>query len=299
MERLSDLQKLFVSSMGESGYCEQKQILLFAREQYGCEEKESRLRTAFAELVRACTGEEGIVLCTALSVPGCSRLRFYKLGELGKAVFRCLFVKEPVEAEMDVLVRNHSTLEHGYGIRQTAQLFSAMPYFTGRNARIEYLTRTKKIFLKTGEHTSYIPDIAVYYEKEGRDPIVAYYEYETGACTEQEFLAKCNKMDFLHRNLLIVVPNAEAKRVTIEKFKAWRAKVRDGTFPLDHKVELHLSTYEEIRRRKKERVKFPWEYNASVSPSKGKAKQESADREEVYEEEEEEEEVEAEKEGDS
>ncbi len=283
-ERLTDPQKLYVRAMGESGYCERKQLLDFIKEQYPCEEKDSRMQAAFFDLVRP-TGEEGIVLSTVLCVPGYSRLNLFKLGDLGKEVFRYLYSKEPVEAEMDVLVKNHTSLEHGYGIRQTAQLFSTMSYFTCRNARIEYLTRSKKISVKTGDHTSYIPDIAVYYEKEDRDPIVAYYEYETGACTQMDFFAKCNKMASIHRNLLIIVPNAEAKRVTIEKFKAWRAKVRDGTYQLDHRVELHLSTYGEIKRRKNERAKFPWEYNASVSPSKAKANRKVEDWEEDEEDE--------------
>lgn len=262
--KLSDAQKLCLRVMGETGSCEQKKIISAVMKQYPQFSSSSKVQPAFFDLSASKDEESKVLKSFDQPIPGSPHFKLYQLTDLGISVYRYLFQKDPVESEVEEILRNHTSLDHGYGIRQTAELFKTMPYFINQNAEIEYLTRSKEYTVRISDKLSYIPDIVVTYEKEGKKKML-YYEYETGSCADADFFAKCNKMASFLTNIDIIVPNVEAKAVTAEKIQKWRKKVQEGVFKIERPVNFHLASYNDIRSNRKSK-RFPWAESYSVSP---------------------------------
>lgn len=260
--KLTEIQKYLVQAFGDTGLSEAEAITSETREKHPDIQSASRVRSAICDLLN---GEDRLIESARCSAPGLPHFKVYKLSELGRDVYMYLFNKEAAEAEMDTIRKNHGTLEHGYGIRQTAMLIKQSAY-VGEDDEVIYLTRAKEHTIKIDENLSYIPDIVIKQIRNGKEKLF-YIEYETGKCTDVAFFEKCNKIASFSRFINIIVPNLEAKTETVAKIEKWRNKVQDGTFSLQSPVKFMLSTYSDLQDGAKG-TKFPWKWEKSVSPPK-------------------------------
>ena len=81
------------------------------------------------------------------------------------------------------------------------------------DADVVYMTRAKEYTVKTGENSSYIPDIVIVYKGKNGQEYREYYEYETAKCQGKDFFAKCNKMASFTRFINIIVPGKPEKEI--------------------------------------------------------------------------------------
>lgn len=180
------------------------------------------------------------------NVPGNNKLNVYRLTQIGSDVYKYLFKEDPVESEMTIILKNHSSIEHGFGIVNVAKEIINSKYIGNMNADVQYLTRGKEFSVKTGENTSYIPDIVIKYKgKNGRD-ILEYIEYETGkGNTKEDFMKKCNKIASFTNIIYIIIPSEEIKTTVLDKINYWKdAVMKSNEWPgQGSSIEVKLLTY--------------------------------------------------------
>ncbi len=125
-----------------------------------------------------------------------------KLTDIGKKIYIQQFKKMPVDTEYQQLAHEHDNAEHGYIIKDVAQILRD----TGKYRSISMSRKGNAIRLPDGRTS--IPDI-VACTKTG----VEYYEVECGNHHPSDFNDKCNKLVLVTKNIFFVSPNRE----TVEK----------------------------------------------------------------------------------
>lgn len=200
-----------------------------------CENKESTLSDT-RELTGEATGSGkgtvntclkeltalGLVSANTISIPGKPKVTIVTATALGKEAYRQKTGKEPVESEAETLVREHSTLEHGYGIKAVAEMLEQSDFFKRRNAKVSYINGRKPISSAREKGVSIIPDITV--EIENQPPM--YIEYETNSTTAEDFYHKCNKYLAASNKMYIVVRNQTELEETVKRVEDWIAKTK-------------------------------------------------------------------------
>lgn len=219
-----------------------------------------------------------LVSCQTISVPGNPKLNIYTLTSTGKMLYMYLYEKEPVKSEAEKITAQHTTLVHGYGIMATAELIKTLPFTKRFNGNVECMTRDAAHSIKTGENTSYIPDIILTISVPKKNSTEGeteekkfYFEYETTACSDTDFFAKCSKITRFGTSINIIVPNDESLKKLEERIRKWREQIREKpeTFHAEKTVTIHYSTYNEIKKKSEEDPKhFPWMHETTISPPK-------------------------------
>lgn len=114
--------------------------------------------------------------------------------DVGKQLYRKLFLKEPPEQEHQKLKKEHSSVLHAYMIKDVKTILEK----TGNFSKVTMGRKENRIALYDGK--AVIPDIIGYINN-----IPAYFiEVECGNHNQEEFNAKCNKLVHLTRNVIIV-----------------------------------------------------------------------------------------------
>lgn len=265
---MTDTQKLVIRAFGETGYSEAAQIVKYLTGKYPDIPSESRVTAALYDIVGHTETQGQFILKVDCHTPASPNLSLYKLSPLGRELYGYLFSKEPVMAEMDEIVKAHGSLEHGYGIKNVAALLEDSGFAKKNGAKISYMTRRKEYAVKVGQKGSYIPDIIAAYQKDGKEAKI-YIEYETGACPDDDFMEKCNKIASFSGHIYIVVPNIDAKKRTIEKIGKWRERVMGGTYKISRPVRFQMATYNELKAGiAGERIPWQWEKKVAVPQQK-------------------------------
>ena len=273
--KMSDAQKLILRIIGETGFSEMTEIVEAAKTQFPDLKSVSTIKSVLHGIIGKSEEADNYLLVSyKIPVPGSSNFAVYMMTKLGKIVFRYLFGKDPKMSHAEMVMKAHTTLEHGYGIRNTAKLIEKMPFMQKyEKTKVTWLTRSKEYMIKTGPNSSYIPDIIIEFEKNGK-PQRRYVEYETGKCAEADFYAKCSKMAVVSKYINIVVPNKEAKEATLAKIEKWRSLVKDNPskFPENqNELVFQISTYKELEDKKTNHSNdIEWDTTTSVSKPKGK-----------------------------
>lgn len=242
-ESLNENQKVVLQAFGETGLSEFKELLLEASAKLPGLPNETTSRRALYFLKNT-----GFVDVTKLSLPGNANMMLYKLTETGRDAFRYLFKKDPVESEMSSIIRNHTSLEHGYGIKKAAQTIEKMDFIQKTESKVYYMTRAKNFTIQTGADTKYIPDIVIVTHDKNEEKTM-YIEYETGKCTDIDFFKKCNKIAGIQNPIYIIVPDKDAKDRTEDKIKNWKEYLKENTsvYPRKGPVRIYLSTLLELK----------------------------------------------------
>ena len=255
VKKLTDSQKITIRFLGETGASSLPDLINFAEQKYPMDPVKSRLGTGMQALTKKDKFGEGqwpgeLVESVKCPVPGSPNFSLYRLTALGRDVYIYLFEKKPAEPEMNAIIRNHGTLEHGYGIKKTAEMMKEAQYVKKVDAKVIYMTRVKEYTVKTGEKSSYIPDIVlVYIGKNGKE-IREYYEYETAKCNETDFFAKCNKIVSFTRLINIIVPGKPEKEIVMKELENWKKsclEAKEFPFKWERPVEGRVLTYNELK----------------------------------------------------
>ena len=168
---------------------------------------ESKLRTA----VRALDGM-GVLGKEQLKLPLRPNMYVYRLSDIGGRLYERRFGNGAVLSELEKIIAEHDNAEHGYGIIDVAKILEE----SGRYSSVSAFNRAKKIEVRPG--VFYEPDIIATIIPKG----TAYFEYERGMYTQDNFNGKCNKMAKVTRWLNFIVPNSETlENRLIPQIRQW------------------------------------------------------------------------------
>ena len=156
-----------------------------------------------------------IIAAAQLKVPTMVNALVVKLTAMGMKVYTAISGKQPVEAECDRIKREHTDLEHGYGIREVYLRLRDTHMFDD----LSMFQRGKQQKLANGER--YAPDILGVIHKEDGKKETYYFEYEIGTHTPGDFDAKLNKMAILMNDFYIIVPAKLRMKSVQEKVYKW------------------------------------------------------------------------------
>ncbi len=133
----------------------------------------------------------------------------YWLTETGKALYEYKYEKNAVKAEAEIILSDHTSFNHGYGIKRAAKILEK----DENNKEVVWITGRQRI--KTKNANDYIPDIIC------SNKFKSYYEYETGSTKPSDFIAKCNKMIEVTDILNFIGPNGKVVDDLKNKVDEW------------------------------------------------------------------------------
>ena len=184
---------------------------------------ESRIRAAVNELVQSGTIQKG-----SFHSPLKGNINIMKLTLQGNMIYKDLFGSKAVISEMDMITAEHDNTEHGYGIKELAEVLEA----SGKYRAVTWKNGRKPIVLKDGQ--SVIPDIIA-----KTDKYTEYFEYERANHTYPDFQVKLTKLSHISRYINIVVQNTPQLDAILKDVERWG---KESEVPKQRKVIVRIST---------------------------------------------------------
>lgn len=120
------------------------------------------------------------------------------LTETGRRLYIDRFLTNPPENEYQRILREHGSAEHGYTIKDAAQILED----TGKYRSVSMSRRGNTITLPNNRLC--IPDIVCCQTNS-----IEYYEVECGNHHQSDFNDKCNKLKSITQNLYFITQNKE------------------------------------------------------------------------------------------
>lgn len=211
MDNLVEIHWDVIESIAIKGFSEKKDITLSLSDKYsdlGKNSLEQKVEAALNQMKMS-----GILIKEKVNT---FRVFFvYSLSELGKRIIAesgKFKEQELVECERDSLVRQHSTINHGYGIKDCATILSELGY-----TDITYTNEENSIDLPNGDR--YVPDIIAKNPKTGEKE---FFEYELVHHKQSDFDRKCTKMRKVTNNLKFIVPDIRRRDKIMTQVDTWR-----------------------------------------------------------------------------
>lgn len=136
---------------------------------------------------------------------------FYQFSPKGQRIYAARFGEEPEESEMKRIKAEHTTYEHGYGIKSFAGELRKNKEFK----IVDEFTRKKGV--KIADGIFYIPDI-ICRTSQGK---TYYIEYETGKTPQAEFNSKLSKMVQVTDMISIATPDHESAKHIQDQVDKW------------------------------------------------------------------------------
>ena len=216
IDGMADIHWRILEAIGVRGFSEKSDIVNFLTEYYKDIEissLEQKTESALNEIKMS-----GVILREKVNT-GWRTFYVYSLSDTGKRIFNesKKFKEKPVLCERDILIKQHSTIYHGYGIKDSANILLELGY-----KNVIYKGNENKIELPNGD--LYIPDITA------NDPITGekkYFEYELVHHKQSDFEIKCNKMRKVTNELFFIVPDINKRRRLLLQIDDWRFKMGD------------------------------------------------------------------------
>ena len=166
----------------------------------------------------------------------------YELTDIGKAAYYKFNQVQPVEPEMNKMLADHKSLEHGYLIREVANEFRAKKYDVYEDRE----TCTYK--LENGKRKVF--DLII--EKNGQKQ---HIEVERGTHNDDDFFKAMDKIYQVTSEFYFVAPNEKILyQVTKGKVFKWITDRLGGFENAKGKMKMHFSTIEKIKKSDD-----PWE----------------------------------------
>lgn len=166
----------------------------------------------------------------------------YELTDIGKAAYYKFNQVQPVEPEMNKMLADHKSLEHGYLIREVANEFRAKKYDVYEDRE----TCTYK--LENGKRKVF--DLII--EKSGEKQ---HIEVERGTHNDDDFFKAMDKIYQVTSEFYFVAPNEKILyQVTKGKVFKWITDRLGGFENAKGKMKMHFSTIEKIKKSDD-----PWE----------------------------------------
>jgi len=167
----------------------------------------------------------------------------YELTSLGKAIYKSITHKKPVISEKKLITNQHASLEHGFLIKDCAQIFAEMGYTV--------YTERKDISVKLPDGKR--KDFDFIMEKDGNR---SYIEVERGTHTDDDFFDALDKMYQITNEFFFIAPNEEKLfgKTKVQVFK-WIKERLGGMDKAKGKLTVNFATFEKVKKK----LPNPWE----------------------------------------
>ena len=215
--------------------------------------RKTKIRTSMQNIYKM-----GVVSQEVLNLPLSPKCFVYKLSDIGLRLYKLKYEGDPVEAELDRIIKEHDNPNHGYGIMDVVKILEDSGFYK----EVSGYNRNHAINVKDGKR--YIPDIICV-----TDRYKEYIEYERGMHTQADFNEKCNKMTQVTRYLNFVVPNKDIliKRL-IPQINTW-IKSRDARSLKNIKIRLTTAlTLKDADMRNDKCWQVIWDLRKGAAPVK-------------------------------
>lgn len=236
MDNLMEIHWDVIESIAIKGFSEKKDITLSLSDKYSDLEKNSLEQKVEAALNQM--KMSGIL--TKEKVNTWRVFFVYSLSELGKRIIAesgKFEGQELVECERDALVRQHSSINHGYGIKDCATILSELGY-----TDITYTNEENSIDLPNGDR--YVPDIIAKNPKTGEKE---FFEYELVHHRQSDFDRKCTKMRKVTNNLKFIVPDVRRRGKIMTQVDTWRLERAQSGDKLKN-VNIYVTTIRNLQK---------------------------------------------------
>lgn len=197
---MTDIMWDIMEAIGTQGFAKSNDILNWI-------DNKSPNKYAKSNILNSLTTLKKMNILTAENVStGYRRFQIFKFSQKGEEMFRAYFKKEPVESEIDKIIRDHDNVVHGYTIKDACELL-----INYHNCVYATMDR-QEVTIKLPNGETYIPDIIA--EKENGEKM--YIEVELGNTPQKDFNNKCSKMLQVTKNLYFVTDVDETIRKKLE-----------------------------------------------------------------------------------
>lgn len=200
MSAMTDIMWDIMEAIGTEGFAKSNDIVNWI-------EKKSPNKYAKSNILNSLTTLKKMNILTAENVStGYRRFQIFRFSPKGEEMFRAYFKREPVESEIDKIIRDHDNVVHGYTIKDACELL-----INYHNCVYATMDR-QEVTIKLPNGETYIPDIIA--EKENGEKM--YIEVELGNTPQKDFNAKCTKMLQVTNNLYFITDTDETMRKKLE-----------------------------------------------------------------------------------
>ena len=195
---MTDIMWDIMEAIGTQGFAKSNDILNWI-------DNKSPNKYAKSNVLNSLTTLKKMNILTAENIStGYRRFQIFKFSQKGEEMFRAYFKKEPVESEIDKIIRDHDNVVHGYTIKDACELL-----INYHNCVYATMDR-QEVTIKLPNGETYIPDIIA--EKENGEKM--YIEVELGNTPQKDFNNKCSKDPQVTKNLYFVTDVDETIRKT-------------------------------------------------------------------------------------
>ena len=142
----------------------------------------------------------------------------YALSDLGKKVYKSMFSSEPNESEMDIIKRQHTSLEHGYFIKAVAKELENKNYEVFSSP--EECVRKPLIPDSNGD-SNFRVEADLIAKNDSEELII---ECEMGTTSQSDMNKKLDKLILVTTNIHFIMNNGESLSSTSSKVDRWISK---------------------------------------------------------------------------
>ena len=187
-----------LEAIGTQGFSESNDILNWM--------EKNKTKYGKTNILNSITTLRKMSILSAESIStGYRRFQIFKLSQKGEDMFKIYFKKDPVESEINKIVKDHCTTVHGYTIKDACKLL-----ITNYKCTKAVMDR-QAVSIKLPDGKTYIPDIVAI--KDGKQ---MYVEVELGTTPQPDFNNKCNKMLQVTNHLFFISDTDETIKKKIE-----------------------------------------------------------------------------------
>lgn len=201
-ETLNEIEKDILYAIGHEGLSETNLIKEWMEKEKNVNSsKTTKVLSKLNKEAEELTDPMPLLQKVKASTPIVPNRYMYKLNGLGKMVYKHFYKKNAVKSEMELLIKDHSSLEHGMCIRDTANLlannsqFHNVKYFDDDNT------------FNVGGNERYVPDITA----ENDRGELSFWEVELAHHNDGQFFNKLEKAIKVTDVLYIIAKDCSAQ----------------------------------------------------------------------------------------
>ncbi|QUH22032.1 hypothetical protein [Alkaliphilus sp. B6464] len=200
MSAMNDVMWDILESIGTEGFAKSTDITDFILDTLGKNYNKSNVLNSISTLKKM------NILSSETISTGYRRFQLFKFTQKGLDMYRDYFKKEPVESEIDKMIRDHDNIIHGFTIKDTMELL--LQYHDCTHATME----RSEVQIKLADGKTYIPDVVATKNDGGK----IYVEVELGNTPQKDFNEKCRKMLEVTKDLYFVTDVEEKMKKKLE-----------------------------------------------------------------------------------
>lgn len=200
MSTMTDVMWDILEAIGTEGYAKSNDILDWINKKRPQKYTKSNVLNSLTTLKKM-----NILKADNVST-GYRRFQIFQFTQKGEEMFKAKFNQEPVESEIDQIIRDHDNVVHGYTIKDACELL-----LEAHRCKEAIMDR-QKVSIKLPNSETYIPDIVATKE----DGQKMYIEVELGNTPQKDFNNKCRKMFAVTKDLYFITDVEETLRKKLE-----------------------------------------------------------------------------------